>query len=477
MKFKFKMLIVNIIGLSIAMSITGYLMIHMNFSLALNALVDSAISENNLAQTYVEYDLLEFINNNGKSVCDELKTIGNNIGSGTLMTSSLYIYYDGAMISSDDSSVAIPPDLLNISEKVSKKYILCQENDTHYIYVSSCNEINNAYLHIITKKSVENAYSLMAGQLRFFQLLFICILALGGIFIFILSTILTHPLARLNRISDEIANGNYSMRAPVSSSDEVGQLAAKFNHMAASVESHVNDLQQQVYRREQFVADFTHEIKTPLTTIIGYADTMRSMDLPREDQTTFLSYIVASGKRLEIMSQKLFELIYLNRHDIEAASINIASLCNQIKEYILPSLKEKSLTLEIDVEDANIYGNRELLITAFTNLLDNARKASSEGSKILLRGTISNDSYTLSVIDYGIGIAKEHLDKICDEFYMVDKSRSRKEGSAGLGLSLTALIIKRHNGKITIESTEGEGTVFHITLPLFKKDHEKHEEN
>lgn len=477
MKFKFKVLITNIIVLSIAMGTIGYFMIKMNFDFALNTLVDTAISENNLAQTYVEYDLLEFINNNGRLINDELKSVRNNLETGLLMSSELYIHYgDKTFSSNPDENITLPKELLDINEKVSKNYIICEEDDGHYIYVSSCNEVNDQFLHIITKKSAEEAFSLLDEQFQFFRMLLVIIVSLGCILVFFIASILTKPLENLNKVSDEMADGNYSMRASIHSHDEVGQLAAKFNHMAASVDKHVKDLQQQVYRREQFVADFTHEIKTPMTTIIGYADTMRSIDLPREDQITSLNYIVSAGKRLELMSRKLFELIYLNRHDIEVYPVRTNVLGQELYDYMSPVLKAKNITLKLDIENAYILGNKELLITAFTNFLDNARKASSNDSIIELVGRIEESNYVLSVVDYGIGMAKEHLDKICNEFYMVDKSRSRSEGSAGLGLSLASLIINRHNGTLNITSKEDIGTTVSVSLPLSKEGSEYEED-
>ena len=285
--------------------------------------------------------------------------------------------------------------------------------------------------------------------------------------IFILSSFLTKPLERLNEVSDEMAEGNYKMRVNVKSDDEIGQLALKFNHMAASVENHVDELQQQIKRREQFVADFTHEIKTPMTTIIGYADTMRSIELPRIDQITYLNYIFSAGKRLEIMSQKLFELIYLNRHDIETNPINTQLFTKEIEEFALPILSKKDIKLICDIENAVILANKDLLATAFINFIDNARKASEEHTTILLSGKREKEAYVFSVKNEGIGISEENLNKICDEFYMVDKSRSRKEGSAGLGLSLASLIVKCHGATLNIESKEGVGTTIFV---IFQKD-------
>ena len=269
---------------------------------------------------------------------------------------------------------------------------------------------------------------------------------------------------------DEMADGNYKMRASVHSSDEIGQLAAKFNNMASSVDMHVNELEEQVHKREQFVADFTHEIKTPMTTIIGYADTMRSVELPREDQISSLNYIVSAGKRLEVMARKLFDLIYLNRSDIEMSQITVDSIVRETERIVNPALLSADITLKKKIDPAMIYGNRDLLATAFINFIDNSRKASKQGSVIEFTGEVSEDNYILSVKDFGIGMKPEHVDKICDEFYMVDKSRSRREGSAGLGMSLASLIIKRHNAELKISSEENVGTCISVIFPLKKEE-------
>ena len=472
MKFKFKVLIVNIILLSVSLGVMGFLMIRMNFRLALDTLVDGAIVEHTMAQTYVEYELLEFINGNNRNMPAKLDEIGNNIVFGIVSPgSTLSIFYDDKQVFKNDKNESdIPQSLLEIKGKVDKNYIIEEVDGTHYIYVASCNEVLQKYLQVVTKKSVEDAYNLMQRQLTFFRIILCSIIVIGCIISYILSTILTAPLEKLNNVSDEMADGNYKMRASVHSSDEIGQLAAKFNNMASSVDMHVNELEEQVHKREQFVADFTHEIKTPMTTIIGYADTMRSVELPREDQISSLNYIVSAGKRLEIMSQKLFDLIYLNRSDIDMNRITVESIIREAEKIVTPALISADITLTKSIEPAFIFGNRDLLATAFINFTDNARKASKPGDVIEINGIKSESNYTLSVKDYGIGMKPEHVERICDEFYMVDKSRSRREGSAGLGMSLSLLIINRHNAELKIVSEEDVGTTVSVIFPLCKEE-------
>lgn len=464
MKFKFKLLIVNIIVLSVALGITGYLLIRMNFSLANDTLVESALTENNLVQTYIDYDILDYINSDGRDLESEISAIGARVNSMLSPDTSFRIIYDDSILYTNEENPSVIPEILREQKGVASiNYIIRKKAGHHTIYVASCNEVNHKYLQIITERSADEAYILMDKQTQYFRILLISILAFGSILIFLLATILTKPLEKLNNVSHEMTRGNYSARAAISSTDEVGQLGTNFNEMASSVETHVHELEDQIHRREQFVADFTHEIKTPMTSIIGYADTMRSMDLPREDQLMALNYIVSAGERLETMSGQLFDLIYLKKSDLETTELSTSVLAQEIKDYVEPMLKDKDITLKVDVDPETIVGNSHLLISAFSNFIDNARKASSKHSEIVLTGkTVSVREYEFTVTDHGIGMSPEHLDKICNEFYMVDKSRSRMEGSAGLGLSLASLIIKRHGAILTFDSKEGIGTTVSV---------------
>ncbi|MBQ8924131.1 MAG: ATP-binding protein, partial [Lachnospiraceae bacterium] len=226
----------------------------------------------------------------------------------------------------------------------------------------------------------------------------------------------------------------------------------------------IDELNDMIKRRDQFVADFTHEIKTPMTAIIGYADTMRSMDLDDEHRIMALNYIFTEGKRLEDMSMKLFDLIYLKNNDIEHNPISAYALGKDVESSAKPMLDKDNISLMTCFEQGTISGDRELLKTVFINLIDNARKASDKDGKIIFTGTKEDDAYIFTVQDFGVGISEQDLDRICDEFYMADKSRSRKKGGAGLGLSLASLILSKHNADLKIESKVGEGTKFIITF-------------
>ncbi|WP_455719591.1 ATP-binding protein [Agathobacter sp.] len=503
MKFRYKVLFTNLILLSLGLGLVGYLMIHKNFELAKQTQLKNAIVQNNLVQSSVEYELLQLLNSDSEnaasqtadnsknakssdttasSIAAQLPQIGSRVSSSVRTKDSFfYIYYDGNRVYTDDKSqVDINETLFNDLTTGNKNYLINIEDEKHYIYVTSQSVIDERNLWIISKCDASEAYSLLDEQIKYFRLIIVVILIAESVAMYFISRYMTRPLEKLNRVSEEIAQGDYATRVNVKSHDEIGLLAQKFNIMAQAVADHVDELNDMVHRREQFVADFTHEIKTPMTSIIGYADTMRSLELPREEQIMALGYIFSEGKRLESMSQKLFELIYLRQHDIEKDDVHMADLCAEVVKVVEPAYENRHLTIETEIEDTVLTVNRELFVTALVNLMDNARKASSEGGKVEITGKYvhdkakiqsvestndeSTDTYEICIIDHGIGMTKEQADRICDEFYMVDKSRARKEGGAGIGMSLVAVILEHHNAMLSVESELGCGTIMRISL-------------
>lgn len=470
MKFRYKVLFINIILLSAIIGTVGFLMIDKNFSLALESQIKNAVEENNIIQSSVEYELLNLLNSDSKNLATHLADIGTDLTVNMAANQSdIYILYDGSLLYPGVKGVFPYPELWQNTEMGEKNYIIVEEDERQYIYTVSCNIVFNKNLNIINRRDITDIFLLLEKQKQYFLILLIFAVLFCSVCLFIISHLLTKPLETLNRVSLSFGQGDYEARAKINTRDEIGALAKTYNDMAQSVSDHVNELQDMLLRQEQFVADFTHEIKTPMTSIIGYADTIRSKSMSQENLILAASYIFHEGKRLEDMSMKLFDLIYTKKHEIELIPLVTAKLIEEVSISVTPSLKANHITLTTDFVNCKIDGEINLLKTAFINLIDNARKASSPDSKIIFHGEITKDGYRIYVKDFGIGIDKEHLSHICDEFYMVDKSRSRQEGGAGLGLSLAALIFKSHNATMDIESTLGMGTTVYVTFPHFEE--------
>ena len=479
MKFRYKVLFVNLIILSVILGFTGYLFVYRNYKQALDVELRNAASENNMVKASIEYELLSVLNSETYKITDDVSRIAKRVDSGMLLSgSTLYIKLeDNIVYSGAEDDTAVPKEITENLTTDSKRYIYQDNGKQYYVYISSPAYINNANLYIITRKDITNVYSQLSDNLQFLKIISILVLIISALIMYLISVLLTRPLEKLKLITTKISGGDYSVRADIATNDEVGELAENFNTMAGSVEDHVEELKDMVKRRDQFVADFTHEMKTPMTTIIGYADSVRHLELSEEERDMSLEYIYSEGIRLETMSQKLFDLIYLKDNDIFMEEIDAAELGEQIEQLITPIMKGKNITLKTTFEEGTVYGDAELIKTVFINLLDNARKASEEGSVVSFTGKVKEIDgkkvYEYLVKDTGIGMNEETRKRIFDEFYMADKSRTRKEGGAGLGMSLVSIILEKHNADIDIESEEGKGTGIYTRWRMESEDEEE----
>ena len=464
MKFRYKVIILNLLLLSLATGVVGFLLMRRSYRLTTDTEIKSAVTENNLVQSSVEYSLLNVINSKRYDLNASLPEIGRTVFSGMLSgEEALMLRYGGEYLYLSEEDGQLPPDTLyDIPDTARKNYLMTGDEEHSYLYVTSDTSIDGKMLNIVTRRDITEMSRLLDQSIRDYRTITICLLSVSVLILLILSRLLTRPLEKLSDTTDAFAAGDYSARSDIRSGDEVGHLAERFNSMACSVEEHVDELNDMIHRREQFVADFTHEMKTPMTSIIGYADTMRSMDLSKEEQQTALGYIFSEGKRLEAMSLKLFDLLYLKDHPIDSRPVSAETLTEDVVRSMTPLMEASDIRLETSVEPGIISGDPELLKTVFINLIDNARKASKPGDTVEMSGRVEGSGYCFTVRDHGIGISEEDQKKIFDEFFMVDKSRTRAAGGAGLGMSLVAVILERHGATLQLSSKPGEGTLIEV---------------
>lgn len=267
-----------------------------------------------------------------------------------------------------------------------------------------------------------------------------------------------------------MTEGDYAYRAEQISKDEMGQLTGDFNRMAEALEQIIHQLEDEVRAREDFIAAFSHELKTPLTAIIGYADVLRSRKLDEEKHFLSANYIYTEGKRLETMSLRLLDIIVTKRNELDAQKIDVEQLFSFISDMYSGN---EDIQLEFRYEKGLVWAELDLMKTVLLNLVDNAYKASETGGIIELHGTKQDEGYLFRVKDYGTGIPEEERKKIMEAFYMVDKSRARSKNGAGLGLALCSEILKLHGSELMVESEVGEGSCFSFLLSC--EEVEKHE--
>lgn len=291
---------------------------------------------------------------------------------------------------------------------------------------------------------------------QYFTRCYLGAMAAGTVLLGLLSALLTGPLKRMSRAARRMAEGCYEERLPQGSRDEIGGLADSFNQMAAAVEGKIEELSRAAREKEDFVENFAHELKTPLTSIIGYADTIYQKELSREENRRASWHIWNEGMRLEALSLKLMELTVLHRQEFPLQELPGEELLADAAESLSPIFQEKGIEFQLRTEQAYVMADYDLLKTLLINLVDNSIKAGC--SRIELGGRKEEKGYLVWVEDDGCGMEEEELCRITEAFYMVDKARSRKQHGAGLGLALGDRIAAVHGSRLQFESRKGFGT-------------------
>lgn len=358
------------------------------------------------------------------------------------------------------------PDLLTQEQRVSKTSLINSRNEKYAIQVETTVFWEGEFFRVKVKSDVSELFAQFHDDLAFSQWF-------GGIIALIIAAvllaavrILTHPLKQLEATSKQITGGNYQIRIPVKGHDEIAGLSEQMNRMSAGIEARVKQIEEISSSRKTFIANMTHELKTPLTSILGFADLLKiRSDMTEEERRDYASIIAAEAKRLRLLSSKLMELISLEECALELKPVCGNDLVRRAVESFTPICEQYGCTVQTKLQPLVICADESLFTSLILNLLDNALKASSPGQSIEVCLNRTGRKTVLSIEDHGTGIPGEHLAHVTEAFYMVDKSRSRSKGGAGIGLSLCRAITQAHHGTFEIDSRENYGTTVRLTFP------------
>lgn len=374
--------------------------------------------------------------------------------------SSAVLQVDGKIIYS--LSDICPGDYLPIDKNDDQKQYAGEINGRNMLILGttvSLQSLGDRFCTVYIVEDITPIYESMTTLLWQFVLIGTASIVAGLLLIVFLVRRSMRPLAQLQGTAARIAAGEYQERASVHSCDEVGMLAADFNQMAQAVEHHINELTEQAVRQQMFIGGVTHEFKTPLTALLLNADTLQNTYMEEEERMAALANIERQCKWLERLVQKLLKLITLNQ-DLNLKNSSVPELLERVRESVAESLHSHGVALELHCRADVLRMDADLMQSVLVNLVENAVKSSSRGQTV----TICAYDNVLEVTDKGIGIRQEDIDRITEPFYMVDKSRSKKNGGVGLGLALVKEIVKAHGAKLEIESVPGKGTTVRIQL-------------
>ena len=334
-----------------------------------------------------------------------------------------------------------------------------------YMAVCSTIKVEDKTFLLLTASDVSEIFTLRTKQTNFVRQVGMISAAVISLILLVTVILLLRPLSRLNTYTKAIAGGNYKIRIRKRGSREFRELAENMNIMADSIQSNAARLEKIAEDRQTFIANLAHEMKTPLTSILGFADLLRiKKNVSDKERVEYAGTIVEETKRLRSLSGKLMELIALGGTETEKKPVSIPGMIKDTETSLLPLLQKNSVSLSCQCEDITISADEELFKSLLYNIIENAVKASAIGQEINIRAGMSDGNAVIAITDHGIGMSKEDAKKVFEPFYMVDKSRSRKAGGAGLGLALCVKIAELHNAVLTLDSTLGEGTTVYIII-------------
>lgn len=467
MRFWQKIFLISLAVLTVAVNTIAYLLIGNNHQLNKEKEIKSSLDEYSIVVSSFQTNVLYERYRSSEAELDDSQITQIAREFSYLFTlDNLYIQLNNSeeRVFSNFSR-DLPANLYENADQLSEgsaRVLINEDEDNRvYLYITSPVLIQSQNYYFTTIKDISNIYDVKNDQLRFFSVLGPIVSVVVALIMLVISKLLTSRINRLRKSTMKVANGEYNA-IEIKSKDEIGELTADFNTMTEAVKQKVEKLEDIASERKVFIDNMTHEMKTPLTSIIGFSDLLRSARLDDETVHDYAESIYKEGRYLKSISSKLMDLILL-RQKPEMAEIDVPHLVEEIDESVRAIASSRQVAFSSASVEAALVCDRELIKSLLYNLIDNAIKASQPGTCVTLSAYYTKDGVLeFSVADQGIGIPKEELEKIFEPFYRVDKARSRKSGGAGLGLALCMEIAHAHAASLEIESEVGKGTLIRL---------------
>jgi signal transduction histidine kinase len=307
-------------------------------------------------------------------------------------------------------------------------------------------------------RSHDNIFNMVASRI---VLTLLCYVGIGAVLITVSANRVVRPIIRLSGATQEVAKGNFDIQIENNSKDEVGKLIDNFNKM-------IKELKSIEYLRKDFISSVSHEFKTPVASIQGFAKLLQNNDLTEEERQEYTQIIIEETSRMSKLSSNILNLSRLENQEM-IGNKTVFSLDEQIRKSILllePEWSKKNIEFDIELDSVQFKGDEELLQQVWLNLLSNAIKFSYENGIITVRLYEIGSVVKVKISDTGVGMSEEVQERIFEKFYKEDSAHSF-EGS-GLGLSLVKRIVDLCGGKIYVKSSLGRGSTFTIELTMME---------
>lgn len=467
MKLKQKIILLNISTIVIVLIVLGIVISSITDNFNLYTRLQYLEGQGEYASVYIE----QYVNNNARSIFDVPSLMESNADYiaaflERTVKCRVQIFYGNELLGDSeniiDENSKVRPEVAQTFQKNSAYFISTKPNRTFYYATPVV--IRNKYTYSVAFiYSLSEADKMMQTTIQMFVvtglIAFIIVLLVGTT----ISNRIISPINALNSVTKHFSKGDFSSRALVSTKDEVGELSETFNGMADNIQDMITKLNYEKEKEKSFFDNFTHEIRTPLTTILGYTDLLwKTNDQEVRDRSLF--HIDAEGKRMLKMVESLLELSKLKRFDIEIKKqeTDLKHLIEEVCDSMFYKAKRYNISFRLMLDRVVYSVDPDLLKQLVINIIDNSIKYSkSELIDITLK---KQDKVVLIIEDFGCGIDPKNLEYIFEPYYKVDKSRNSKVEGWGLGLSIVKEIVEKHGGAIAVKSVVNKGTRIEITL-------------
>ncbi|GIP19983.1 cell wall metabolism sensor histidine kinase WalK [Paenibacillus sp. J22TS3] len=303
------------------------------------------------------------------------------------------------------------------------------------------------------------------GDINFFMIIFI---PLSILFFFLLTERYARYFQQISNGINQLASGDFNSKVDIPTKDEFGHIARDINLAGEKLKQAVERGDFAENSKEQLILNLAHDLRTPLTSVLGYLDFIgQNHELTMDEIKHYSSIAYTKSQRLETLIDQLFEISRMNygKLKMEKKMINLSQLLHQLNEELYPVLEKNELTTRLRLEpNLMIQGDGEMLARVYANLLTNAIRYGHEGKYVDIHGYLQEGEAVVQIINYGDPIPQEEIPHLFDEFFIGDKSRNHTEGSTGLGLFIAKNIVDQHQGHISAQSSLVR-TLFEVRLP------------
>ena len=471
MKFAHKIALTFVVLLAAALSTVGLAMTAMSFARSLAAARSAAEAQLRRDAYGVEQAVFSQYDAGAALGADpygnaRLAAALQTYTAGGAPDAGLALWVDGAYSLFSTLPVPLPRQVLQAAAAGGQP-ALCRSAGGPVLVLARPLTLPGRQAMLLGVYDVSGVFAARRAQLAAWLGATLAALALGALAARWLGGRLTAPLTRLEAASARMAAGDYAGRTGVVTDDEIGALSESFDRMAGAVEAQVDRLNAALTRERDFVAAFTHELKTPMTSMMGYAALLRRGPQDPAAQAEAADFIYHETRRLEALGRKLLALLELDTEaGIAPAPVSDAALFGTLERAF--ARRDPGAGLRFEPAGCRVAVDRTLWEDLLRNLIRNALTAcrGRPGAGVTVGCRAEGDQAVFTVADTGCGIPPQDLPRLTEPFYMVDKSRARAGGGSGLGLALCARIAAVHGTALEFASTPGAGTTVTVRLPL-----------